>query len=184
MSRRRAPSPGKLFFSVIYGREERFREALAAMEETFGEVGEVSGPFPFDRTGYYAAEMGAPLARRFVVQAAPVSRDALADAKIAAEALERRFAEEGRRTVNIDPGLMTPENMLLATGKNYSHRVYLGRGVFADLTLMFGKEGCRTLPWTYPDYADPAVQAFLAGIRGRFLDTARNDDKGENPWAG
>ncbi|MGE5189454.1 MAG: DUF4416 family protein [Gemmatimonadota bacterium] len=165
MSRRAVPTPAKLLASVIYRDEGRFSEALRLLTERIGAVERVSDRFPFDFTDYYAREMGAPLARRFVVAAGPVARDALAAAKEAAEAIEAALAVGGRRTVNIDPGLLTDENFILATGKNYSHRVYLRDGIFADLALVYEKGGYRALPWTYPDYASDAVRAFLADVR-------------------
>ncbi len=165
MSRRSVPSPAKLLVSVIYREEETFRESLSRIAGIFGEVERTSDPFPFDRTEYYAREMGAPLLRRFVVMAREVPRDALAGAKVAAEGVEEEFARDGRRTVNVDPGLLTDENFLLATGKNYSHRIYLKDGVFADLTLVYRGGEYRALPWTYPDCASDAIRAFLGDVR-------------------
>ncbi len=165
MSRRAVPQPAKLLASVIYRDEERFAEARRLFSERVGAVERVSGIFPFDFTEYYAREMGAPLARRFLVAADPVARDVLAAVKAAAERIEEALAVDGRRTVNVDPGLLTEENFILATGKNYSHRVYLRDGVFADLTLVYARGAFQALPWTYPDYASEAVRAFLADVR-------------------
>ena len=171
MSRRAVPQPAKLLASVIYRDEERFADARDLFSARVGSVERVSGRFPFDFTDYYAREMGAPLVRRFVVAADPVARDALASAKKAAERIEAELAVGGRRTVNVDPGLLTEENFILATGKNYSHRVYLRDGVFADLTLVYEKGAYRALPWTYPDYASDAVRAFLAEVRSAYRES-------------
>ena len=165
MSRRKIPPHARLLVSAIYREEGRFREALPGLATLLGPVERTSGPFPFDRTDYYAREMGAPLSRRFVVMERLVPRDALADAKIGAEDLERELCANGMRTVNLDPGLLTEENVLLATGKNYSHRVYLRDGVFADLALVYRKGEYRPLPWTYPDLASDAIRSFLAEVR-------------------
>ena len=165
MSRRNPPAPAVLLFSVIFRDEEDFTRALRNIADRIGEVACISDPFPFDRTEYYRREMGAPLVRRFVVANGPVSRDELATAKIWAEAIENELSSGGKRTVNIDPGLLAEENLVLATGKNYSHRIYLRDGVFADLTLVFEKGEYRPLPWTYPDYASPEIRTFLGGLR-------------------
>lgn len=178
MSRRGIPSPARLLVSVIYRDEERFGRVLSAIREWFGEVTETSAAFPFDKTEYYGKEMGAPLYRKFVVVERLVPRDGLAEAKIRAEALENEFAVDGRRTVNIDPGLLTEESFLLATGKNYSHRVYLRDGVFADLSLIYRKGGYQALPWTYPDIASEEVRAYLGGARER-LREARKSGTGD-----
>ncbi len=171
MSRRAVPPPAKLLASVIYRDEERFADARDLFARRFGAVERVSGPFPFDFTEYYAREMGTPLVRRFVVAADLVARDSLAAAKAAAEGIEDALAVGGRRTVNVDPGLLTGESFILATGKNYSHRVYLRDGVFADLALVYRKGAYRALPWTYPDYASDAVRAFLADVRSAYRES-------------
>ncbi len=168
MSRRAVPAPAKLLASVIYRDEERFAAARDLFAERIGAVERVSDPFPFDFTEYYAREMGTPLVRRFVVAADLAARDALADAKAAAERIEEALAVGGRRTVNVDPGHLTEESFILATGKNYSHRVYLRDGVFADLTLVYRTGAYRALPWTYPDYASEAVRAFLGEVRAAY----------------
>ena len=71
--------------------------------------------------------------------------------------------------MNLDPGLITAERLVLATGKNYSHRIYLGKGIFADLTLVFFKGTYRPLPWTYPDYQDPRTIGMFNKIREKYL---------------
>jgi hypothetical protein len=175
MSVRKIPLPARLLVSVIYRDERRFAEALRGIGRRLGPVERTSGAFPFDMTEYYEQEMGAPLNRRFAVIEKLAPRDALAAAKIAAEELERELSENGMRTVNLDPGMLTEENFLLATGKNYSHRVYLRDGVFADLTLVFRKGEYRALPWTYPDFAGAEIRAFLSGVRDELREARKRE---------
>lgn len=176
MSERRRPEPAALVVSVIYRIESRFDEAARRMGALWGDPERISDPFPFDKTRYYRREMGEPLVRRFFVGRRPVARDTLPEIKVAAETIEREFAEEGRRTVNVDPGFLTAENFVLATGKNFSHRIYLGNGVFADLTLVFREGEYRALPWTYPDYASGEIRAFLGEVRDRFRRAGRSPE--------
>lgn len=178
MSRRRIPSPARLLVSVIYREEARLEKLLSGITDRFGAVKRTSVVFPFDRTDFYEKEMGGPLYRRFAVLERLVPRDALADAKVRAEELEREYSAGGKRTVNIDPGLLTEENFVLATGKNYSHRVYLQDGVFADLTLVYRNGEYLPLPWTYPDIASDGIRAFLSGVREE-LREARKIETGE-----
>ncbi len=165
MSRRTPPLPARLLISVIYREEKDFDRSLAQIASRLGDIARTSVPFPFDRTAYYEREMGTPLLRRFVLMKDAVSRDELASAKLAAEAIENECSVNGKRTVNIDPGLLADENFILATGKNYSHRIYLRDGVFADLALVYERGEYRALPWTYPDFASPEIRAFLTGLR-------------------
>ncbi|MGE5700221.1 MAG: DUF4416 family protein [Deltaproteobacteria bacterium] len=182
MSVRKVPLPARLLVSVIYREERMFAEILPRLERMLGPVMRTSGPFPFDRTEYYGREMGAPLFRRFAVMERLVPREALAAAKIGAEELETEFSENGMRTVNLDPGILTEENFLLATGKNYSHRVYLRDGVFADLTLVYRKGEYRTLPWTYPDFTTAEIRAFLSGVRDELREARKREER--NPRCG
>ena len=79
---------------------------------------------------------------------------------------DKMYAESGSRSVNLDPGLLSLENFILATGKNYSHRIYLRDGVFAEVTLIFGKKGViRELPWSYRDYLLEPARSFLLTVR-------------------
>jgi hypothetical protein len=177
MSRRKIPPPAKLVVSVLYRDEARLASVLEGLAARFGPVEAMSPPFSFDRTDYYEEEMGAGLVRRFVVLRGTVGRDVLADAKLETESLEQANVEGGRRTVNIDPGLLAEENFVLATGKNHSHRVYLRDGVFADLTLLYRKGEYRALPWTYPDYASDEIRAYFAGVRSGLKETIRRSGR-------
>ncbi|HSL92023.1 MAG TPA: DUF4416 family protein [Candidatus Limnocylindrales bacterium] len=177
MSRRKVPPHARLLVSAIYRDEKRFRDVLPGLEARLGPVERTSGPFPFDRTDYYEREMGTPLFRRFVVLKRLVPRDALVAAKIDAEDLEKELSANGMRTVNLDPGLLTEENVLLATGKNYSHRVYLRDGVFADLALVYRKGEYRPLPWTYPDLASDGIRAFLAEVREELREARKQEGR-------
>jgi hypothetical protein len=83
--------------------------------------------------------------------------------------LESQWAIDGKRQLNLDPGLITAERLILATGKNYSHRLYLGKGIYGDLTLLFSKGSYQPLPWTYPDYKDEQSIWMFNKIRERYL---------------
>ncbi len=180
MSLRKPPSSARLLVSAIYREEGRFLEARDGLSGLLGPVGRTSEPFPFDLTDYYRGEMGAPLFRRFLEMADPVPRDFLATAKLRAEEVETKLSESGRRTVNLDPGLLTEESFILATGKNFGHRVYLRDGVFADLTLVYRKGEYHPLPWTYPDYASRGIREFLRGARERFREERKREGR-ESP---
>jgi hypothetical protein len=180
MSRRKVPSPAGLLVSVIYREEKDFEKAFRTISDRIGRIGFASGPFPFDRTDYYAKEMGAPLFRRFLLMADAVSRDELVQTKVASESIEDEFRENGNRTVNIDPGLLSEESVVLATGKAYSHRIYLRDGVFADLTLVFEKGEYRPLPWTYPDLASPEIRTYLTMLRAVIREEIRRGPKGDS----
>ena len=78
------------------------------------------------------------------------------------------YSEEGKRKINIDPGYVSLERLILVTGKNYTHRIYLSKGIFADLTLIFNKGSFRPLEWTFKDYASPEIISMLNDVRERY----------------
>ncbi len=139
------------------------------LEEDYGPVERVSAPFVFDQTDYYAEAMGTDLRKQFLAFRDLVAPDRLADVKRRANALERELAESGRypeaRPVNIDPGYLNLGKFLLATTKDQAHRVYLGQGIYAEVTLRFQAGAFTPWPWTYADYRQPAVLDFLRDAR-------------------
>jgi hypothetical protein len=93
----------------------------------------------------------------------------LADWKVFTNRLEERFSLGGRRPVNLDPGYVAKERLVLATGKNYTHRLYLEHGIYGDLTLLYSRGGFQPLPWSYPDYAQGEVPELLGQVRRKYL---------------
>jgi hypothetical protein len=168
MSIPQPPRPAKLIIGLLLARKDLFPVLATELEAAFGRLDLVSAWMPFDYTSYYAPEMGPGLVRRVLAFRALVDQDRLAEIKLATNAVEQAHAVGGRRRVNIDPGYLLLERFVLATGKNFSHRIYLGQGIYADLTLIYRRGDFETLPWTYPDYADRPLRRFLLAVRGKY----------------
>jgi hypothetical protein len=141
-----------------------------SLVDLYGVIDLLSPWYTFDYTEYYHAEMGGPLHRRVMAFKDLVEQDQLAGIKHATNEVEQRYAVDGRRRVNIDPGILLYERFVLATGKNYAHRIYIGQQIYADLTLVFQQGGYQVLPWTYPDYASDEIRAFLLKIRRQYAE--------------
>lgn len=141
-----------LFAGALYNDPAVFGAAREDLGALFGEILLESHPSPWNWSPYYIDEMGEGLSRSFLFFRADFQPPMLADAKRAANEFEKKFARSGRRRVNLDPGYLTPSKMVLATMKNYSHRLYLGDGVYAELTLFFRDGAYRPLPYTYNEY--------------------------------
>lgn len=156
---------------VLYISEEVLSEAEREAQSLFGPLIGKTAPISFERfTDYYNREMGPGILRNYWVFAEPFMRGALVEAKLATSRIERALCVEGKRRVNLDPGLLTPESLVLASTKGYSHRVYMGKGIYGEITLMFRKDGgVEFLPWTYPDYRDPVAVDFFGRIRKEVL---------------
>ncbi|MDI3492300.1 MAG: hypothetical protein PWP17_182 [Desulfomicrobiaceae bacterium] len=160
------PAPAKAVLSILSARWDSFWPGLLSrLEAILGPADFHSDLLPFTQTTYYDAELGTPIFRRLLSFATPLPMDRLAAVKLATNAVENEYAENGRRRFNLDPGYLTRERLVLATGKNFVHRIYLGQGIFADLTLIYRKGRFEALPWTFPDYRTEAIQTILTRIR-------------------
>jgi hypothetical protein len=149
------------FSSVIFGDDRLMAEAEAGMVKALGAVRERTGATLFTHSAYYEPEMGPGLSRCFLLFEPLVARERLVEMKHATNAIEQVLAMGGKRRVNIDPGYIALEHVVLGTTKGFAHRVYLGQGIFGDLTLMYANNTYRTLEWTYPDYAGGDIIAMF-----------------------
>jgi hypothetical protein len=173
MGKIKVPLPVKLIASVFTARMELMEEAEVRLSQEFGRIDYESQLLPFDHTNYYAPEFGENLKRRFVSFEELVQPGRLAEIKLLTNALEVEWAVEGKRLVNIDPGYVSHSKLVLATTKNHAHRIYLGQGIYAEVTLHFRSGTFRAWPWTYPDYASPPLIAIFNHIRGLYVKQLR-----------
>ena len=169
MSRPHEPDHVKLISSLFSPEKEFLDTIIKQLEKICGPVDWVSPELFFDRTKYYAKEMGWPLHRRFIAFEKLALPGQLIELKLKTNAIEQQYLVDGKRRVNIDPGYISPERLILATGKNFVHRVYLSQGIYADLTLVFQKGCFKTLEWTYPDYAEPEIIGYFNNVRKRYM---------------
>ena len=177
MSQPREPDPVKLIASIFTPKEDLIREVINELSLRYGPVDWESPPMFFDRTRYYEREMGWPLHRRFVSFEYLISPDDIVNVKLETNELESRYLQEGNRLVNIDPGYIGLERLVLATGKNYVHRIYLRKGIYADLTLIYKKGSFRSLDWTYKDYANPKMIEMFNNVRKRYTEQLKERKK-------
>ncbi|MDL2269338.1 DUF4416 family protein [Desulfosarcina sp. OttesenSCG-928-G17] len=169
MSQPQLPKPARLIVGFFLKDKALSPELIRTLREYFGPLDMVSPWLDFDFTTYYEKETGAPLSRRMLVFRDLIDQTRLPAIKQATNGLEALYQEDGKRRVNIDPGYLLPERLVLATGKNFTHRIYIGDGIYADLTLIYQKGAFRSLPWTYPDYADPRLIDFLTLVRAKYM---------------
>jgi hypothetical protein len=163
------PAPALLVVASFSRHAEALAWAEDRLRESFGEVALVSLSYDFNQTAYYEASMGPELRKRLVVHERLCLADGLADVKRRTNELERELACLGRfpepRPLNLDPGFLTLGKFMLATTKDQAHRIYLGNGVYAEVTLRFQAGAFEPWPWTYADYRQPLVRAFLKEAR-------------------
>jgi hypothetical protein len=169
------PDPALIVIGVIHSDESAVDSAIEKLCKVLGPVRRVGESFPFRWTDYYEEEMGAGLTRCFLAAERLVERRWLVELKLLANRVEQELAkEDGSRRINLDPGLMSLENFVLATTKNRGHRIYLRDGIFAEVTLMYVQGKFEPLPWTFPDYRSAEVQGVLQGVRHEYYHLLRD----------
>lgn len=178
--------PARLVISLLAGEEGVRTRALARLVRELGPLVEFSRPLPFDHSDYYQPEMGPGLTRRLAVFQRLVSLEELVRVKRLCLEIEAELSREGRRRVNLDPGLLNAGAWVLATTKYRNHRICLARGLYAEATLLYQDGGFQPLPWTYPDYAGQRLRRLLECYRRRYLwqlknQAAKGDRKCPNP---
>lgn len=172
------PEKAALICGLLAGDAAALDAAAEQLEQRLGRIELTSDTWPFANTHYYERELGPSILRRFVSFAAPFARDQLVETKLVSNALEIELSErlgrtDGLRLVNLDPGYIHLNGLVLATTKDRAHRIYLGQGIYAEVTLNFEQGQWRSWPWTYPDYADSTYHAFLTLARERLKSRRR-----------
>ena len=173
MSLPQPPKPAKAVIGLFLKDKSLIASVSSDLTEKMGPIDMVSSWFPFNYTTYYEPEMGGPLFRRMLAFKRLIKQRALVEIKLMTNELERKYATNGRRMVNIDPGYLVHERFVLATGKNFTHRIYIGKGIYADLTLVYREGEFQKLPWTYPDYAEMNMLAYLEMVRSKYRSDIR-----------
>ncbi len=163
-----APTDALLFFALLYREDQKsYIELRKEIEMKWGEIIDELAPSHFPMKEYYAKEMGSPLSRIYLVLEGKFSRDTLVEVKNWSMEQEEKYLNGKDRSINIDPGLICLEQMLLISTKPYSHRIFLKDNLYAELTYQFNQGRYSPLPWTYPDYLEDEVLDFFTSSRTR-----------------
>ncbi len=162
------PEPVKFFVGILYSDAALLEKVKTALEEKYGPIDFESRSFPFDVTDYYADEMGQPIFRIFVSFRDWIHPRDLARLKCETNALEEEFSENGRRKINLDPGYMDVGKVVLASAKFNIQKIYLDRGIYADLTLRYEKGHFFPYPWSFPDFKNGRYEHAFLLIRERY----------------
>ncbi len=146
------PNKVKLIIGLLSNDPGILPEVAGRLVKNFGRIDFESALIDFGHTQYYAEEFGEGLKRKFLGFEHLVDPETAYAIKVKTNRLEERFSRNGKRRVNIDPGYLSLSKLILFSTKDYSHRIYLGKGIFAEVTLFYKNNSYNPLPWTYPDY--------------------------------
>ena len=178
LEERLRPAPrARFFFAITHTGQSVHEAAQERLGEEFGALGNASASYCFsDVSPYYDEELGGRAWKYFVTAPGFPAADELVRVKHLTERIQLELAIERRgervRTVNIDPGYINGWQVVLATVKNHSHRIYLGDGVFCEVTLRYVHGRWESLPWTYRDYASELAIRFFNQARRDFITLA------------
>lgn len=163
--------PVKLFIGVLTSMPDLVPIVEGNLIERFGTIDLKSRAFLFDKTLYYAEDMGSPLYRYFFSFQELIAPTALAAAKVATNSMESALAARVpnlKRPVNLDPGYLEQSKIVLASTKNFFHRILIAEGIYAEVTLHFQNGTWQTFPWTFPDFATGQYHEFFRSVRSHY----------------
>jgi hypothetical protein len=167
------PSKALLFTAIMVNDKELIPKIDKILSDTFSKIELVSDIYDFNHSDYYNPEMGDLIFKYFISFDLLINKEDLPNVKKETISIEDEFLIERKgsicRNINIDPGYLTHSKVIVSTSKNYSHRIHLKDGVFAELTYIISKEGWKPLEWTYPDYRSNLVIDYFTRLRTDFI---------------
>ncbi len=170
-------TPWKLITAIMYASTDYLDNARVQLIEQYGPIDRESRTFIFDQSPYYEEQFEGRVKRLLVSFEHLVDPASLSDIKLETNWREKEMKEKegvGIRVINLDPGILSASSLIMATAKDFAHRIPLQKGIYAHLELMFGKNDIRTLPWTYPDFKDSRYHSFLLETRRIYLAQLRS----------
>lgn len=172
------PKPVKLIIGILASNYQCLHTAAELLSDKFGKADLSSEVWPFTQTDYYKEQTGPRILRQFVSIKRLIEPGLLAKIKRRTNKLEQKLAKKLAlpltRPVNLDPGIIEPSKLVLATTKNFSHRIYIGNKIYAEVTLIFDKGSWRPQAYTYPDYKQQCYFDFFDKVRIRLLEQLKS----------
>ena len=174
------PQPAKLLIGILASDQTCLTAAREVLAAAFGPIDLTSPVWPFEHTDYYREQAGPDILRQFVTAERLVDPAQLAAIKHRTNQIEQDLARHldrpWPRPVNLDPGLLEPAKLVLASSKNFSHRVYLGDRMYAEVTLTYAKGAWHAMPFTFPDFREDRYHGFFEKARRRLIEQRRQCD--------
>jgi hypothetical protein len=162
------PIPVKPVCAVTFSPDFLLDEILREIEPAAGQTDLRSPVFDFDFTEYYSSEMGGNLKKTYVSFDKLMDPGDLPALKIRTNELEAAWIRDGGRRVNLDPGYVTSAKLVLASTKDFAHRIFLGCGIYGDVQLQYRHGKWHPEAWTFPDYRTETALSFFETVRDRF----------------
>ncbi len=179
----RTPLPVKLFVGMLSSAPALFDECASLLSAAYGRIDHTSDVFPWDTSEYYRDEMGDGIHRKFIFFDELIDPAQLSEIKIFTNEIESCFCDRKPsgtyRRINLDPGYVTEAKVVLASTKDFSHRIYIGSGVYAEVTLRYSikERSFMTLDHTYFDFRTDPYRLLFNEARKRLRDGLKGRGK-------
>jgi hypothetical protein len=154
-----------VFIGTLFSDKTIFDQVLPLLQNKFGNILFQSNIQPWAYSDHYNKELGSQIYRNFIFFDEVIDPSTLADIKLLTNDIEAIYSQDGKRRINIDPGYITLAKVVLASTKNYSHRIYVGKGIYAELALLFKNHQFIAMPYAYSDYKDQASLIMFMEVR-------------------
>lgn len=161
--------PVKYFIAVLYGNEESLQKAKKLVEDKWGRIDFEGNAHLFDVTDYYEPEMGSPIFRKLISLEKIYEPALLVEMKIQCNCFEQKLSICGKRTVNLDAGYLDHNKVLLASAKEAGQKIYLDKGIYADLAGRYKSGKYQPFEWSFPDFRDGRYDQELLLMRKRCM---------------
>lgn len=168
--------PVKLIVGMISNDSNLFLKVEKTLEWKFGKIDFRTSMLDFAYTAYYSPEMGENLKRQFISFKRLVEPERLPDIKLYTNRVEQDLSaarNKPSRRINIDPGYLTEAKLVLATTKDNAHRIYLNKGIYAEITLRYTDRSFLPWEWTYKDYQTKEYVDIFNEIRKIYMQQVR-----------
>ncbi|MBU8912643.1 MAG: DUF4416 family protein [Spirochaetales bacterium] len=167
----------KLIIPVLFTEQTKIEAMDRLVTDSFGPIDSRSEQIDFAFTHYYDAELGTPIFRVLYSLAELVNPTDLARFKHLSNDIEAQTARpDGRRTINLDPGLLSLSRVILATTKPSAHRIPIGLSMHAEITLLYRRGRFQALEWTYLDFSSHAYDDWFLSVRRRYHEQLKTLD--------
>jgi hypothetical protein len=172
------PPPNvKYFIAVLFKDKDALEKARPAFMQHWGAIDFEGTDHLFDVTDYYEPEMGTPLYRRLLAFEKLEEPTMLVEMKLACNEIEDRLAKNGKRIINCDAGYLDHNKVVLASAKEAGQKIYLDKGIYADLAGRYKAGKYQPFEWSFPDFKDGRYDKELLEIRKKYMEQVREGKK-------
>ena len=128
MEARKGAPQALLIMGILYAETISIECIEKKLIKKYGPILKASTAYDFHHTKYYNDEMGSKLKRKYYAFERLIKKKKLSAIKTHTNRLEQQYARDAKRQVNLDPGYVDLSKLVLASAKDFSHRIFVLSG--------------------------------------------------------